>query len=30
MEENLTYPKKNGKDNYMKTMQIKRYLVIPK
>ena len=28
MDRNLTYTKKNGKDNYMKMVQVKRLLVI--
>ena len=28
MDWNLTYTKKNGKDNYMKMVQVKRLLVI--
>ena len=30
MDWNLTYTKKNGKDYYMKMVQVKRLLVIPK
>ena len=29
MDWNLTYTKKNGKDNYMKMMLVKRCLVFP-
>ena len=29
MDRNLTYAKNNGKDSYMKMVQVKRLLVIP-